>query len=89
MRNNQNDSPLQILTLLITGAAVGLILPDIDQNHLLRGLLPSNFLCHRSILTHRILVSVLLLFLVFKHKAPVNGRLRLFTIGFNLGIAVH
>src|ERR1044072_1067300 len=73
-------------TWLLLGLALGLHFPDIDSR--LNRLLPSWLLLHRSILTHGMLASLLLLWLIRRRKGAAPS-LRLFAIGFSLAVAVH
>lgn len=73
-------------TWLLLGLALGLHFPDIDSR--LNRLLPSWLLLHRSILTHGMLASLLLFWLIGRRKGAAPS-LRLFTIGFSLAVAVH
>jgi hypothetical protein len=68
---------------LLLGLALGLHFPDIDSRFQLLGLL-----LHRSILTHGLLLSLLLFWLVRRRRGTMSS-LRLFVIGVNLAIAVH
>ena len=66
------------LLFLVAGLAVGEEFPDVDQD--------VDFLVHRSIFTHGALLPLLLFpFAAAFKAAPV----RLFAIGFSLGVAVH
>jgi MYXO-CTERM domain-containing protein len=71
---------------LLLGLAVGLHFPDIDNR--LLSLIPSWLLLHRSILTHGMLVSLLLLRLVRRREGAAPS-LRLFAVGVSLAVAVH
>ncbi len=75
MRSKSFFFPL--LTLAV-GLVAGKEFPDLDQD--------VSFLVHRSIFTHGLLLPVMLFSVAFAFKAtPV----RLFAIGFSLGVAVH
>ena len=69
--------PFVTLSLLV-GLAVGEQFPDIDQG--------INFLVHRSFITHGPILP-LFLFLPASRLKPVP--IRLFVMGFSLGVAVH
>ena len=66
------------LLSLLVGLALGEKFPDVDQR--------SGFLVHRSVFTHGPLLPFLL-FLVASVIKPVP--VRLFGMGFSLGVAVH
>ena len=68
---------LALLSLLV-GLSLGEKFPDIDQG--------SRFLVHRSVFTHGPILPFLL-FLVASRINPVP--VRLFAMGFSLGVAVH
>lgn len=68
------------------GLALGLHFPDVD-NRLMR-LLPSGLVVHRSILTHGLLIS-LLLFWLLRRRRDASPSLRMFIIGMSLAVAVH
>jgi hypothetical protein len=68
---------------LLLGLALGLHFPDIDSRFQLSGVL-----LHRSILTHGLLLSLLLFWLI-KRRRDTRPSLRLFVIGVNLAVAVH
>ena len=63
---------------LVAGLALGEWFPDIDQRF--------HFLTHRSILTHGLIVPLLLYSVGSGLKATP---LRLFVLGFSLGVAIH
>ncbi len=71
---------LFLLTLisLVAGLALGEWFPDIDQRY--------DFLTHRSILTHGLIVPLLLYAMGSGLKATP---LRLFVSGFSVGVAIH
>src|SRR2546423_1551984 len=71
---------------LLLGLVVGLHFPDIDNR--LQWLIPSWVLLHRSILTHGLLASLLLFWLV-RSRGDAWPSLRLFVIGVSLAFAVH
>ena len=62
--------------LLVAGLILGEWFPDIDQRF--------DFLTHRSILTHGLIVPLLLCSVVLRAAPP-----RLFVSGFSLGSAIH
>ena len=73
---------LKLFILAVISLLAGLILgewfADIDQRF--------DFLTHRSILTHGLIVPLLLYSMVAGLKATP---LRLFVLGFSLGLAIH
>lgn len=70
---------------VLLGLAIGLHFPDIDSR--LNRLIPSWLLLHRSILTHGMIASLLLFWLLRKRGAA--PALRLFALGVSLAVAVH
>jgi hypothetical protein len=71
---------------ILLGLVVGLHFPDIDNR--LSWLIPSRLLLHRSILTHGLLTSLLLFWLI-RRREGATPPLRLFAIGLSLAFAVH
>ena len=71
---------LFFLTLisLVAGLALGEWFPDIDQRF--------QFLTHRSILTHGLIVPLILYSVASGFKATPP---RLFVLGFSVGVAIH
>ncbi|HEX7175709.1 MAG TPA: hypothetical protein VF240_10660 [Pyrinomonadaceae bacterium] len=73
-------------TWLLLGLVVGLHFPDVDLR--LQGLIPSRVLLHRSILTHGLIASVMLFWLIRSRRDAVPAH-RLFVVGVSLAVAVH
>src|SRR5215208_5679273 len=71
---------------ILLGLAIGLHFPDIDSR--LNRLIPSWLLLHRSILTHGMIASLLLFWLLRKRGGAAPSP-RLFAIGVSLAVAVH
>lgn len=71
---------------ILLGLAVGLHFPDVDGR--LGWLISARLLLHRSILTHGMLASLLLFWLI-RRRRGVSPSLRPFAIGFSLAVAVH
>lgn len=71
---------------LLLGLVVGLHFPDIDNK--LQWLIPSRVLFHRSILTHGLIASVALFWLIRSRRDAAPSP-RLFVIGVSLAVAVH
>ena len=66
------------LISLVAGLALGEWFPDLDQRF--------HFLTHRSILTHGLFIPLLLYSMCAGLKATP---LRLFVLGFSVGVAIH
>ena len=66
------------LVSLLAGLALGEWFPDLDQRF--------HFLTHRSILTHGLFIPLLLYSMGAGLKATP---LRLFVLGFSVGVAIH
>ena len=70
------------LFLIFIGSAFGVLLPDLDQ----RLLKVSNFIQHRSILTHSCLLGWVFYWLAKREKAELFS---FFAVGIFIGLAVH
>ncbi len=71
--------PVVRLLALAIGVYVGFRFPDFDQR--------ADFLTHRSIVTHGLLVPLLLYFMLGSRRSPAPARL--FVAGAALAVAVH
>lgn len=71
---------------LMLGLLVGLHFPDVDNR--LQWLFSSRLMLHRSILTHGMLASLMLFWLVRRRRGGVPS-FRLFAVGLCLALAVH
>jgi len=87
MHNERTSHQNVILAaaLVLLGLVLGLRFPDIDSR---LKWLPSRLLLHRSILTHGLIASLLLFWLLRKRRDKTTP-LRLFVIGMSLAVAVH
>ena len=77
----------KFIIILFNASIIGLIFPDFD-NYNIRTSFFQNFIGHRSILTHSILVPYLFYFYA-KKKHKLNNNVITIIIGLFLGLALH
>ena len=77
----------KFIIILFNASIIGLIFPDFDSYNIQTNFF-QNFIGHRSILTHSILVPYLFYFYV-KKKHKLNNNAITIIIGLFLGLALH
>jgi len=75
------------IIILFNTSVIGLIFPDFD-NYNIKTSFFENFIGHRSILTHSILVPYLFYYYL-KKKHKLNNNFAIIIIGLFLGLALH
>ena len=75
------------IAILFNASIVGVIFPDLDYYYVRTDFF-ENFIGHRSILTHSILIPSLLYFYL-KIKKKLNNNFSLLIIGLFLGLVLH
>tara|TARA_A100001015_G_scaffold313821_1_gene421936 strand:+ start:2317 stop:2886 length:570 start_codon:yes stop_codon:yes gene_type:complete len=78
---------LSFIIILFNSSIIGLIFPDFDYFYI-KSFFFKNFIGHRSIITHSILIPSLICLFVFRRKI-LNKNLVVILIGLFLGLALH